>query len=105
MMVCKRTVAIGLGLSLWMMLQARADWPCYHGAQRVNRSLETNLLERWPQAGPNLIWSAAGLGHGYSSVAISGDRLVTAGTIWPARRSGAGPTDRPGRRPRDNAGP
>ncbi|MFC1766798.1 hypothetical protein ACFL6U_32580, partial [Planctomycetota bacterium] len=43
--------------------------------------METNLLERWPQAGPERIWTAAGLGHGYSSVAIGGDRIVTAGTI------------------------
>jgi len=81
MMACQRAIVIGLGLTLWVAQQARADWPCYHGAQRVNRSLETNLLERWPQAGPELIWTTAGLGHGYSSVAISGDRIVTAGTL------------------------
>jgi len=80
-MACRKTVVFGLGLTLWMAFQGRADWPCYHGPQRDNRSTETNLLKSWPEAGPKLIWTATGLGHGYSSVAIGNDRIFTAGTI------------------------
>ena len=70
-----------LGLTLLMACQSQANWPCYHGAQRDNRSTDTNLLEQWPENGPALIWTATDLGHGYSSVAMAGDLIVTAGTI------------------------
>ncbi|NCO39728.1 MAG: hypothetical protein COZ06_19535 [Armatimonadetes bacterium CG_4_10_14_3_um_filter_66_18] len=45
-----------------------AAWPCCHGAQRNNHSADTGLLETWPQYGPELLWTAAGIGLGYSSV-------------------------------------
>jgi len=35
----------------------------------------------WPQDGPELLWTAPGIGHGYSSVAIVGGRIFTAGMI------------------------
>jgi outer membrane protein assembly factor BamB len=63
-------------------LQAGEDaWPCFHGARRDNRSDETGLLTSWPEGGPKLLWSTAGIGHGYSSVAVAGGRIFTAGTI------------------------
>ena len=48
-----------------------AEWPCFHGALRDNQSTETGLLGTWPEGGPPLLWTAAGLGVGYSSVAVS----------------------------------
>jgi len=35
----------------------------------------------WPQDGPELLWTASGIGHGYSSVVIVGGRIFTAGMI------------------------
>ena len=58
-----------------------ATWPCFHGSKRDNRSTAKDLLQRWPHGGPRLLWTAAGIGHGYSSVAVTADRLVTAGMI------------------------
>ena len=58
-----------------------ADWPCFHGPKRDNLSTETGLLSTWPQNGPALLWSASGIGHGYSTVSIAGGRIFTAGMI------------------------
>ncbi len=57
------------------------SWPCFHGPKRDNISTETGLMQEWPEDGPKLIWTASDIGHGYSSVAIKGDRIYTAGMI------------------------
>ncbi len=56
------------------------DWPAYHGPKRDNKSTETGLLESWPAKGPKLLWTADGLGKGYSSVSVVKDTIYTAGT-------------------------
>jgi len=62
-------------------LGGEAAWPCLHGQGRDNRSAETGLLKAWPKDGPQLVWTAPGIGHGYSSVAVAGGRIFTAGMI------------------------
>ena len=57
------------------------SWPCFHGPRRDNLSAETGLMPTWPEAGPKLVWMASGIGFGYSSVAVVGDRILTAGMI------------------------
>ena len=57
------------------------DWPCFHGPKRDNLSTETGLMQAWPQDGPELLWTASGIGHGYSAVSIAGERIFTAGMI------------------------
>ena len=57
------------------------EWPCFHGERRDNRSAETGLLKTWPEDGPQLLWTASGIGHGYSSVAVAHGRILTAGMI------------------------
>ncbi|MFC1677162.1 hypothetical protein ACFL3G_08890, partial [Planctomycetota bacterium] len=47
------------------------DWPQWHGPARDNKSTESGLLKRGPADGPELLWSAEGLGKGYSSVSIA----------------------------------
>jgi len=56
-------------------------WPCFHGPQRNNQSKEKGLLQSWPQGGPELLWTATNIGHGFSSVAIADGRIFTAGMI------------------------
>jgi len=58
-----------------------ATWPSFHGPRRDNISHETGLMQAWPQAGPELLWTASGTGHGYSSVSIAAGRIFTAGMI------------------------
>ncbi|UCG47819.1 MAG: PQQ-like beta-propeller repeat protein [Phycisphaerales bacterium] len=56
-------------------------WPCFHGARRDNLAIEKGLRQSWPQEGPGLLWTASGIGHGYSSVAVAAGRIFTAGMI------------------------
>jgi outer membrane protein assembly factor BamB len=57
-----------------------ADWPGFQGADRSNRSPDTGLLKAWPLHGPKLLWSTDGIGpRGFSSVAVSGGLIYTAG--------------------------
>ena len=56
-------------------------WPQFHGPNRDNHSTETGLLKKWPDGGPALLWTAIGLGHGYSTVSIADGMIYTAGSI------------------------
>ncbi len=56
-----------------------ADWPQWRGPTHDDLSSETGLLQDWPAAGPRLVWKAKGLGDGYSSIAVVGNRIYTAG--------------------------
>ena len=70
-----------LNLSVTVLAGDKAVWPCFHGPQRNNLSTDTGLMRAWPQDGPKLLWTVSGIGHGYSSVAIVGERIFTAGMI------------------------
>jgi outer membrane protein assembly factor BamB len=66
------------GLSLETSI---ADWPQFHGPYRDALCRERGLLREWPDGGPKLLWQLQGLGRGYSSVAIAGNRLFTMGDL------------------------
>lgn len=51
------------------------DWPQWRGPERTGVSKETGLLRQWPASGPPLAWSISGLGAGYGSLAVLGDRI------------------------------
>ncbi len=57
------------------------EWPQFHGPNRDNKSADTGLLKRWPAGGPPRLWEATGIGEGYSTVAIAGQRIHTTGSI------------------------
>ena len=61
--------------------QENMEWPQFHGPRRDNFSQDSGLLKSWPEGGPKLIWKAEGIGHGFSSLAITGGMIYTAGTI------------------------
>ncbi len=89
-------------------------WPQFHGPNRDNLSAEKGLLKNWPEEGPVLLWTAKGLGHGYSSVSIAAGMIYTAGNIekdtvvtaldldgkvvWQVKNGKAWTKDRPGTR-------
>lgn len=54
-------------------------WPQFLGPNRDNISRETGLLKSWPAVGPRLLWTAGGLGAGYSSVSVAGGLVFTMG--------------------------
>lgn len=58
---------------------AAPDWPQFRGPQRDGKSTETGLMKEWPEGGPKLLWKTNGLGRGYSTVSIVGDKIFTTG--------------------------
>jgi len=61
--------------------QPSAEWPQWHGPNRDNISTEKGLLKQWPEDGPKLLWTAKGLGKGFSSMAVADGMIYTAGVI------------------------
>lgn len=66
-------------LSLVLVASTRSvaadDWPQWRGPQRNGVSQETGLLQEWPADGPKLMWRVEGIGDGFSTPAVVGDRL------------------------------
>jgi hypothetical protein len=56
-----------------------SDWPGWRGPNRDAVSPERGLLQEWGPGGPPLAWKASGVGSGFSSVAVAGDRIYTMG--------------------------
>jgi outer membrane protein assembly factor BamB len=72
--------ALGLlALALTTVTAADADWPMFRGADRTGVSKEKGLLKSWPEAGPKLAWKTEGIGVGFSSVSVVGDKVFTMG--------------------------
>lgn len=71
-----------LGSSQVVISQSMApggNWPQWRGPNRDGVSTETGLLQTWPAGGPRRLFAASGMGGGFSSVAVSGGRIVTMG--------------------------
>jgi outer membrane protein assembly factor BamB len=69
----------------WCLLAAAdnkpADvaWPQFRGPNRDDHSPDKGLAKAWPSEGPPLVWKAAGLGIGFSTVSIADGRVFTMG--------------------------
>ncbi len=72
-------LAAGAGLAAQSAASAGANWPQFRGPNRDNLSTDTGLLKQWDADGPSLAWKASGLGIGFSSLAITKDRIYTMG--------------------------
>jgi outer membrane protein assembly factor BamB len=80
MIPMKYTLICGALLVIANSIYAPAgDWPQWRGPNHDDISSETGLLQDWPEGGPKLAWEAKGLGTGFASVSILGDRIYTAG--------------------------
>jgi outer membrane protein assembly factor BamB len=75
----RRSTLTGSNQPAGTTAEAPGQWPQWRGPNRDGISPESDLLQTWPDAGPPLLWTADGLGGGYSSVAIADGRLVTMG--------------------------
>jgi outer membrane protein assembly factor BamB/protein-L-isoaspartate O-methyltransferase len=75
----RTTIVAALGLLVSMAQAQAADWPQWRGPDRSNVSLETGLLNKWPQHGPPLAWKGSGLGDGVCPVAVAGGRVFSTG--------------------------
>src|SRR5215510_15215996 len=56
------------------------DWPQWRGPERNGISKDTGLLKQWPPSGPQQTWAISGLGEGYGSLSVKGDRVFVQGT-------------------------
>lgn len=100
--------AVSKAAVLFCSLAIAGDWPQWRGPVRTGLSQETGLLKEWPRSGPKLVWQITGIGDGYGTPAIAGDRIylvsnrgmenefvlaLSAGggkTIWTARLGNVG---------------
>lgn len=57
------------------------DWPQWRGPDRDGNGRSTGLLRSWPAGGPAVKWHVDTVGVGYSSLAISGGRVITQGDL------------------------
>lgn len=55
------------------------DWPQWRGHDRTGISPERGLLQRWPAAGPRLLWTARNLGGGYNAPSVAGGLIFGMG--------------------------
>lgn len=79
MRLFRNAVVIVLSVVLISGAALAADWAQWRGPNRDGCSSETGLLASWPEGGPVLAWKATGIGAGFSTVAIAGDRIYTTG--------------------------
>jgi outer membrane protein assembly factor BamB len=56
-----------------------ADWPQFRGPNRDGTSAEKGLLAKWPEGGPKLLWSAQGIGKGFTHAAVAGSLVYVTG--------------------------
>jgi outer membrane protein assembly factor BamB len=66
-----------IGLIYSGLAQTTSEW---RGIGRTGVYNETGLLKKWPDKGPELLWSVKGLPKGNSSVAIGNNMLYLTGT-------------------------
>lgn len=78
-----RTAALHLILLTSVALGASrttdAEWRQFRGPRRDGLSPEQDLLKKWPDDGPRLLWTAEGCGEGFASVTVYRGKLFTAG--------------------------
>jgi outer membrane protein assembly factor BamB len=76
----KHTIVCGgLLLIATSVSAATGDWPQWRGPNHDDLCTETGLLKDWPEGGPKLVWEIKGIGTGYASISIFGNRIYTAG--------------------------
>jgi len=59
--------------------EAVGQWPQWRGVHRDGIAPDTGLLDAWAEDGPPLLFSMAGAGGGFSSIAVTADRILTMG--------------------------
>lgn len=70
-----RLIALAVIFSFCVSGVAAADWPQWRGPERSGVSKESGLLKQWPAGGPKLLWQVNGLGDGYSTPVVVGNRI------------------------------
>ncbi|MCY3021054.1 MAG: PQQ-binding-like beta-propeller repeat protein [Planctomycetota bacterium] len=69
--------------SVGLIASLEPGWPQWRGPRRDGISDETDLLQSWPEGGPKLLWTATGLGTGWSSPIVTGGSMYITGDTGP----------------------
>lgn len=82
MMTFRVTLAAMVAASL-MTVASAADpcWPQWRGPNRDGKAVGGSIRTDWEANPPKQLWSMEGIGNGYGSLAIVGDRLYTTGYV------------------------
>jgi len=81
MQFVKSSVVVLL-ISIFVVVNANAqDWAQWRGPNQDAICTETELIQSWPEGGPELVWEVTGLGAGYSTVSICDGKLFTMGDM------------------------
>jgi outer membrane protein assembly factor BamB len=75
----QRLVILGLAVVLLTGAALAGDSPQFRGPNRDGIYSEQGLLKTWPEGGPAVAWVAKGIGNGYSSIAVAGDKIYASG--------------------------
>ena len=62
-------------------LKSSQDWPQWRGANGDNISQFKGVSTDWEAKPPALLWKLDGMGQGFASVSVVGDRLYTTGNV------------------------
>jgi outer membrane protein assembly factor BamB len=74
-----RRLLVTIGFAALAASAAGADdWPCWRGPDHNGVSKETEWLDRWPDGGPKVLWTAE-VGTGFSAVSVASGRAFTIG--------------------------
>lgn len=77
----RNVMALTLAMSLQVASIQAAHWPQFRGPNRDGKSPETGLLKKWSDAGPSLVRTISGVGGGFSSPVIAGERIYITGKV------------------------
>lgn len=79
MMFSARIVAVALYFVLPVWCAFAGESPQFRGPNRDGRFDEKGLLKGWPEGGPGKLWVATGIGRGYSSASVTGEKIYVTG--------------------------
>jgi len=64
-----------------LVASTESPWPQWRGPRRDGVSDEKGLLQSWPEGGPKVLWSAKGMGKGFSSPVIGAGAVYVTGDV------------------------
>ncbi len=70
---------IGLIFGLFLFAKAGDDFSQWRGPNRDGKYPDKDLLKKWPENGPALVWQNDNIGIGHSSAAVTNDRVYITG--------------------------
>ncbi|TFH28075.1 MAG: hypothetical protein E4H10_01680 [Bacteroidia bacterium] len=76
-----RTIIAILLLAGGLLQGCKQEVYQWRGTHRDGIFQESDLLDSWPEEGPELIWKFEGLGRGYAAPAVSNDKIFINGEV------------------------